>query len=229
MCGRYSLYAPPQKLKDLLAAENWPEGPPRYNAAPMQHMSVVIRHRAGMARWGFTPPWAASDDTAPAARMINARSETVADKPAFRDSWARGRRCLVPANGFYEWAAAETGGRKQPYYIHDPDNAVLAFAGLWCRHGDLVTFTILTRPADGKIARLHHRMPVMVAPSEAQAWFGGDEREVQAIIDRATARPLAYHAVDRRVGAVANDDEELIMPVIKDEPTDLFTAPPSAA
>lgn len=214
MCGRYAIFLPPHKLKDLFGTENLPNFPPRYNAAPLQEMPAIIRHRMGLARWGFLPPWAAGDegkeDRALASKMINARSETVMDKPAFREAWAKGRRCLVPANGFFEWKKDQERGVNQPYYIHHKNDSCIALAGLWVKFGDVVTFTILTKDADGDIADLHHRSPVMIAPDQAQDWFQTSPGQALALIKASSARDMIYHAVDTKVGKVANDSEELI-------------------
>ena len=217
MCGRYALYLPPAKLKDLFGTDNLPNFPPRYNAAPQQEMPVVIRHRMGMARWGFLPPWAAGDDSkedrALAVKMINARSETVADKPAFREAWAKGRRCLIPANGFYEWKKDEESGVNQPYYIYPENGDCLAFAGLWVKTGDTVTFTVLTKDAEGPIAALHHRMPVLIDPARARDWFAASGAQAAAMMREIHAGNMAYHKVSSIVGKVSNDSEELILPV----------------
>lgn len=194
MCGRYAIFAPPQKLKDLFGTENLLELPPRYNAAPGQDLPVIVHNRAGLANWGF-------------GDMINARSETVADKPTFRESWTRRRRCLIPANGFYEWKD------KQPFFINRSDESCLALAGLWLKDKDGVKFVILTKAADGKIKSLHERMPVMLRPDQADEWFWGDEARARELIAQANADDLVFHPVDRGVGRVANDDETLIRTV----------------
>jgi putative SOS response-associated peptidase YedK len=160
-------------------------------------------------RWGLLPPWAQADDRGLCARMINARSETVSEKPAFADSWRRRRRCLVPADGFYEWTDGG-GGKRQPHFIHNNDGSVMAFAGLWARHGDLLTFTILTRDADGPAAALHHRLPVMIDPARAQDWFAADEAHARALVTQAGGARLTHHPVDPAVGKVSNDTPSLI-------------------
>jgi len=210
MCGRFVLFAPPHKLKDLFGLENMLNIPARYNAAPLQELPIIIRNRIGVARWGLVPEWAPGDDKAMAAKMINARSETVPEKPSFRDLWAKGRRCLIPANGFYEWHKGEDGVN-QPYFIHNPNMPEMAFAGLWAKNKDLLTFTILTKDADGDIKNLHHRMPVIFAPYQAQAWFSADVVQAQAMIAQATSQGLTYYKVSPAVGKVANDGEELIL------------------
>ncbi|MCB9990413.1 MAG: SOS response-associated peptidase [Rhodospirillales bacterium] len=220
MCGRYAFFTPPAKLKDLFGTDNLSNFPARYNAAPLQQMPVIIRHRMGMARWGFLPGWAREDDKALAAKMINARSETVAEKASFRESWAKGRRCLVPANGFYEWVKDQQSGQKQAYYISHPARDCMAFAGLWSKAGDVVTYTILTKDADGPVAALHHRSPVLIDPARAADWFNGDACVAMDLARQSRAHDLVFHPVDGKVGKVANDSEDLIMPL---------TAHPSAA
>ena len=199
MCGRYAIYAPPQKLKDLFGTENIIDFLPRYNAAPQQELPVIIRNRMGLARWG----WSENN-------FFNARSETVAEKTSFSESWARRRRCLIPANGFYEWAA-KAGGKKQPYFIRNPGLEVFAFAGLWTKLPDQsITYTILTKQADGEIKNLHERMPVMLASDQTATWFDADESGARNLIAQATAAPMTFHPVGPGVGKVANDSEMLI-------------------
>lgn len=229
MCGRYTLLTAPQTLADLFKLspqQNLPEGAlrPRYNAAPMQNLPIVVKDRIGMARWGFLPEWAEKDDPSLCVKMINARSETVSGKASYRDSWARGRRCLVPASGFYEWhkAGQERGANvehkhKQPYYIHAPEMPCMAFAGLWAKAHNVLTFTILTKEARGPIADIHHRMPVILSPSQAQQWFAESYDGVRNMIDAAgqnSGAPLLdVYPVGKAVGNIRNDDAGLIEPV----------------
>lgn len=194
MCGRYAIFAPPQKLKDIFGTENLLELPPRYNAAPDQELPIIVHNRAGLARWGF-------------GDMINARSETVSDKPLFRESWTRRRRCLIPANGFYEWKD------KQPFFIGRSDQGLFGLAGLWQKERDIVKFVILTKAADGPIKNLHDRMPVILRPDQAAAWFAADEAQARELVAQASADDLVFHQVARGVGRVANDDETLIRAV----------------
>lgn len=177
MCGRYTLATPTDELVEVfdvdhLAFERWS---PRYNLAPTDEAPVIIQgpegeRRMGLMRWGLVPGWA--EDPSIGNRMINARSESVARKPAFRDAF-RDRRCLVPADGFYEWTTGEPGSRKTPWWIHRPGRKPFAFAGLWERWrpgggGDpLVTFTILTTKPSTFVSRLHDRMPVVLVDAES--------------------------------------------------------------
>jgi putative SOS response-associated peptidase YedK len=202
MCGRYALYAPPQRLADLFAVENIFNFPPRYNAAPGQYLPVIVHNRMGAARWGFpgkTP-------------QINARSETIVQKSLFSESWSRRRRCLIPASGFYEWRKDAASG-SQPFFIHDPSHEVIAFAGLWMRRQESIFFTILTKNATDPLASIHERMPIILYPEQARSWFAADDAGAQALIAQATGAGLVFHAVDRRVGNVINDDAALITPL----------------
>lgn len=217
MCGRYAIFAAPHRLIELFGSEisinGGPNFPARYNAAPLQDLPIVVKGRIGLARWGLLPPWVDGDDKGLCAKMINARSETVSEKPAFRDSWARGRRCLIPANGFYEWKGE--GDDKQAYYISHKTDDVVAFAGLWAKKDDLLTFTVLTKDADVAIADIHHRMPVMLTPGQAQDWFAADERGAFDLIRQASGRDMTFRPVGRDVGKVANDHPGLLSEVVK--------------
>lgn len=215
MCGRYAIFAAPHRLIELFGSEIILNFPARFNAAPLQEMPIIVKNRLttrmGFGRWGLLPPWAAADDKGLCAKMINARCETVAEKPAFREAWARGRRCLVPANGFFEWKGE--GDAKQAYYLQHKTEDVIAFAGLWAKNDDLVTFTVLTKDADAHIADIHHRMPVMFTPEQGRAWLAMEEGNAFAMIKAASGRDMTFHPVGRAVGKVANDHEGLLHPV----------------
>lgn len=182
MCGRYTLITPPEAMRDLFAVEGpLPNLPPRYNLAPTQNAAVLRRdakdgRRAlAMLRWGLVPSW--SKEPKSGYSMINARAETVAVKPAFR-GLMKSRRCLVPADGFYEWRPA--GKRKQPYYITMKNGAApFAFAGLWDARrvgGERVdSAAIVTTAANAVCAPVHDRMPcVLAGPEEEAAWLSGE-------------------------------------------------------
>ena len=164
-----------------------PEGATaRFNIAPTQTVPIVAnrpRRAIELARWGLIPSWV--DDPAIGNRLINARGETLAAKPAFRDAFAR-RRCLVPADGFYEWQRA--GKRKQPYFIHKASRRPFALAGLWDRwrspEGDwIISFTIVTCAPNPLVAELHDRMPVVVAPEDFDRWLTREPVEPEALAD----------------------------------------------
>ncbi len=190
-----------------------------YNIAPTDRAAVIRlneakRPQVSMLRWGLIPFWA--KDMAIGNRLINARAETVAEKPAYRAAY-RHRRCLIPVDGFYEWS--KQGDRKQPYYIHATDGAPFCFAGLWeswsPRDGDsLETFTILTRSPNAKIADIHKRMPVIVPRDEQLDWLEG-ARGVGEQASSVSATPddvLTFRAISTRVNNPRNDGPELIEP-----------------
>ncbi|MEJ2540079.1 MAG: SOS response-associated peptidase [Gemmatimonadota bacterium] len=199
-----------------VAMENWP---PRYNIAPTQTAPVIVAdgegmRRLGLMRWGLVPFWA--DDLSIGNRLINARSETAETKPAFRQAWKR-RRCVVPADGFYEWRRPEDGsekGPRTPFWIHRADGRPLAMAGLWERWEDpeegedLHTFTLLTRPATPWMKPLHHRMPVLLPDGEVQHWL-----TFQGGLPDAAGPELDAHEVSRMVNSPANDAPACIEPV----------------
>lgn len=218
MCGRYSLDLDAELARRAFNAPGaWPDHK-RYNIAPSQHAPVIIQDRSGRVchamRWGLVPHWA--KDPAIGANLINARSETAASKPAFRDAW-RHRRCLVPATGFYEWA--KQGRSKQPMSIHRPDSTPIAMAGLWARwegqHDPLETFTILTRQAIPTIAAIHDRMPVLLDESSWDTWLDPHQADLDALAQLMTQPPglLAADPVSTRVNSPANDDPGLIEPI----------------
>ena len=210
MCGRYAFYLPPGELKKRLGLENLLNIPPRYNCGPVQELPIVVKTRMGSARWGFRPEWSKEDDPGVAAKMINARSETVHEKPAYRESWAQGRLCLVPANGFYEWAKDDNRGIKQAYYITHADGEMLYFGGLWSKVAGRVSFTILTKQADDNLAHLHHRSPVMIDENAADDWFSRDLERVKNLIGQSNTHGLKFHPVSQDVGKISNDHEALI-------------------
>jgi len=174
MCGRYTLRTPAGELGEHFALAEMPELSPRYNIAPSQPVLAVVAppRRAALLQWGLVPHWAR--DRTIAMRLINARAESLLDKPAFRDSF-RQRRCLIPADGFYEWR--RDGRRKVPMHIRRRDGGVFAFAGLWARWRDpqgapLASCTIVTTPPNDLVAAIHDRMPAILAPSEYATWLG---------------------------------------------------------
>jgi putative SOS response-associated peptidase YedK len=176
MCGRFSLYTPVRDLAEWLGLPEVPSLEPRYNVAPTQPVAAVRAGPGGgrefvTLRWGLVPPW--STDRAIGNRHINARAETAADKPSFRSAF-RQRRCLVPADGFYEWRAA--GGRKQPIHFRLKGGGPFAFAGLWERWqapgGPAVeSCAILTTAANDLVQQAHDRMPVILDPTGYEAWL----------------------------------------------------------
>ncbi len=228
MCGRFSQFHSWQEVHAYLnifgAARNLPA---RYNIAPTQDAAVVRQGAEGrdldFLRWGLVPSWA--KDSSMAARLINARAETVAEKPSFRNAFSK-RRCLVPTDGFYEWRGAK--GAKQPYRILSPDRGVFAFAGLWERweKGDgepLESFTIITTEANGKLAPLHARMPVILDPADFERWLSPDlaANDAQALLRPAPDGAVDFHAVSKHVSNARNDDPGCIEPLSDDQDSDV--------
>lgn len=223
MCGRFTLVTPAGRLAEAFGLSDVPpEIPPSYNVAPGGEIAAILAdgdaRRLEMLRWGLVPSWA--DDPGIGARMINARSETAPEKPSFRRAF-RGRRCLIPADGFYEWKreGGDRGG-KQPYHFRLPDGRPFAFAGLWesWEKGDepLRSCAILTTEADESMRAIHHRMPVVVPVASYGAWLdpGADEEELKALLAPGSAANEALEAypVSRSVNSPANDGPGCIEP-----------------
>ena len=219
MCGRFTLTAELGHVADAFAAEISPalEGfQPRYNIAPTDDVPIVIAapggRRAGPMRWGLVPRWA--DSPRVGARLINARAETVATRSTFRESFLA-RRCLVPADGFYEWEARATG--KQPYWIHRPGSALFAMAGIWALWSDgdgdrLATFSILTREAPDPIRWLHDRVPVILPEDCWTDWLarGTVLESLHAIVAGTDPPDLRLHPVARAVNRAGYEDPDCI-------------------
>lgn len=225
MCGRINLTSAPHVLAERFYLDIAPDLVPRYNIAPSQDLAAVLPNPRSegrvlrMLRWGLVPPWSKGPETGP--KLINARSETVREKPAFRDSFAR-RRCLVPVNGFYEWQKRDGGS--QPFLFRRRDHDVFALAGIWERWEypggkALETCSILTTAANGVMRPIHHRMPVIVPESDWRLWFSLDEAQQEAVLGLLKPAPadlLIAHPVSRRVNSPAHDDPSLVEPVEDD-------------
>jgi len=215
MCGRYVFTSPAEALLRLFGIEIPAEAPSAYNIAPGQDAWIVRAGAQGTEaaalRWGLVPFWA--KDTNIGYKMINARSETAAEKPAFREALKR-RRCLIPADAFYEWHAGENP--KQPYLVYRKDRSPLLFAGLWeCWEkgdGPLETFAVLTKPADEAIAWLHDRQPVVLGQDASEAWLNGGSEVAQAVLEKPAAVDWAWHKVSRAVNATRNEGPSLVDP-----------------
>ncbi|HEX7589698.1 MAG TPA: SOS response-associated peptidase [Demequinaceae bacterium] len=229
MCARYANFLDEQDLLDAFAVAEAAEDarllPPSWNIGPM-HLAPIValapiggdvaapRHRRLIAaRWGLVPTWA--KDSSMGAKMFNARSETVTEKPSFRAAFAQ-RRCLVPASGYYEWQARKGG--KQPYFIYPEDASPLAFAGLWETRKDsdvrTFTFSILTTAARGGLAAIHDRQPVMLRADERDAWMDVDSSADELMAVMASPSPaMAIRPVGKAVGNIRNDDPSLVTAV----------------
>ena len=224
MCGRFVITSPPVAIRDVFGYAEQPNFPPRYNIAPTQPVPVVIldqgtRHFRLM-RWGLMPAWV--KDPRKFTLLINARSETVQEKPAFRNAIRR-RRCLIPADGYYEWHVS--ADRKRPYFIYRADRKPFGFAGLaetWVGpNGEEVdTVAIVTAPATPDLAVLHHRVPVTIAPDAFEPWLdcSSDSAEgVMALLRGPEEGEFAWHEVSTRVNHVANDDAQLVLPITDEQ------------
>jgi putative SOS response-associated peptidase YedK len=194
---------------------------PRYNVAPTQMAPVIRQHPQkperdfSLMRWGLIPSWA--KDSSSAARMINARSETAATLPAFRDAF-RLRRCLIPADGFYEWQ--RTGNSKRPFCFEVNDGELFAFAGLWDRwrspDGEWITFSILTTTPNVVTSTIHDRMPVIVAKEDYDLWLDPGLQNPAAVSDLLKPfgrAPMRCYPVSDRINRVQNDDAECAAPI----------------
>ena len=221
MCGRFTLRTPAHRLAEAFGVDALPNLAPRYNIAPTQDV-VAIRHaddgrELTMLRWGLIPGWA--KDPAIGARMINARAETVAEKPSFRAAF-RQRRCLVAADGFYEWrkTAEAPKAPKQPYYIRLASGEPFAIAGLWERWRDpagetVESCTLITTEANPELASIHHRMPVILAPADYDAWLEPHPASAAALHDLLRPYPgaeMVAFPIGRHVNNVRNDDPACI-------------------
>ena len=216
MCGRYELHSNPAAIALAFGLARAPSVHPRYNVAPMQEVPIVRVSASGArelvaVRWGLVPRWA--KDPAIGSKMINARGETVATKPSFRTAFRR-HRCLIPANGFYEWMPA-ADGRKQPVLIAMKDGSVFAFAGLYERWltGDgepLDSCTILTTDANDLLRAVHDRMPVIVPADQYARWLDPAQDGPQALVAPYPSEAMAWWPVSSRVNSVRHDDPSLI-------------------
>jgi putative SOS response-associated peptidase YedK len=223
MCGRYRLSRRKQLIEEYFASvsvdEDWT---PRYNIAPTQPVPVIRQNpqepvrELSLLRWGLIPSWA--KDSFLAASMINARSETAGTKPAFRDA-LKSRRCLIPADAFYEWMPA--GKSKQPYCFEVNEGELFAFAGLWDRWRDaggktVQTCSILTTTANSVTSAIHDRMPVILDPDGYDLWLDPEMKDVSAASDLLKPfdpRRMRCFPVGTRINHVVNDDEACCAPV----------------
>ncbi len=214
MCGRFAFYSPSEATAALFGVNDAPEVKPCYNIAPTQTIAAVRVNsedcrEVAMLHWGLVPFWA--KDPSIGNRMINARAETVAEKPSFRAAY-RKRRCLILADGFYEWRKEADG--KTPYYVSLASGEPFAFAGLWedwhAKDSDdsLQSTAIITTSANEFMTQLHHRMPVVLQQDTADRWLAGDE---QVLSEAGESSPVfRAWVVDHRVNNARNEGEELV-------------------
>lgn len=218
MCGRFAFFAPEELLLQLFHLQPMAEPlPQRFNIAPSQHIAVITNERPqelAWHRWGLVPAWARDEKIG--YRMFNARSETAAEKPSFRAAFQH-RRCLIPASGFFEWQRAGSG--RQPVFISLRDRPLFAFAGLWERRAGrdgsvLHTATILTTEANVFMARVHHRMPVILAPEAHDQWLRPADRDShQSLLGPCAAESMRAWPVSTFVNRASNDTPEAVEPL----------------
>lgn len=221
MCGRFTLGSSPEEVRKFFQLSVTPTLAPRYNIAPSQPVAAVRRGGAGgreltLFNWGLVPSWAREPSMG--SRMINARAETVAEKPSFRAAF-RQRRCLIPSDGYYEWVAA--AGGKQPYYIRPRDGGLLAMAGLW-EHWEgsdgstVESCTIITKESNPLLRPIHHRMPVILAPDDFDLWLEpGKARpeELRALLASSGPADLTIFPVEKYVSRPGNEGSRCIAPL----------------
>ena len=220
MCGRYLLISPVEAMRRFFDVGGLLNLPPRYNVAPTQDAPVVRLDRDGrreliQMRWGLAPLWA--KDLSMGARCINARAESLEQKPAFREAFQR-RRCLVPTDGFYEWE--KKGKVRQPWRIGPAEDGLMALAGLWERwrgpDGGIVrSYAVVTTDANDLVAPLHDRMPAVIPPEEFAEWLNPatSPGRLREMLRPYPSQRMKAHAVSRRVNDVRNDDPSCIEPV----------------
>jgi putative SOS response-associated peptidase YedK len=222
MCGRFSQAQIAELDREVFKLLSAPAFEPRYNLAPTDDAAVVRESPSGgrelvQLRWGLIPSWA--KDPSIGVRMINARAETVAEKPAFKDAY-RMRRCLVPADGFYEWQKMASG--KQPYFVRVDGGSIFTFAGLWERWWDRTTrderktFTIITTEPNELLAPIHNRMPVIVGPADRDRWLDPENEDATDLAEILAPFPperMSAYPVSRYVSKPGNEGPECVEPV----------------
>ena len=225
MCGRYVISSPYDIMKESFSIDSAQEDfTPNYNVCPTQHIPAISNENGKNVltkmHWGLVPSWA--KDKSVAVRMINARSETISEKPSFRNAFKK-RRCLIPANGYYEWKGEK--GNIEPYYITSTTGVLFAFAGLWERWTDkdspdsapLDSCTIVTTTASLSILHIHDRMPVILAHQYYEAWLNPefqDAGELNRILQTGVIQEMKYYLVSKAVNSVKNNGPELIQRII---------------
>lgn len=218
MCGRFTLFSSKQEIANTFEVMNEFSVEQRYNIAPSQLILAIIQdgesRRAGQLTWGLIPSWA--KDKRIGAKMINARGETIAEKPSFKRAF-QSRRCIIPTNGFYEWKNTARG--KQPFFIFVKDEPIFAFAGIWEKWVDpqssepIFSCTIITTDANETIQPLHHRMPVILNKEAQHIWLNNEDfskQKLQSLIHPYTAEKIATYPVSTLVNSPKNDNRKCI-------------------
>ncbi len=220
MCGRYTLTASPEAVQQAFTLDTLPILQPRYNIAPTQPVPIITSEKPKeltIVSWGLIPSW--SKDTSGASKLINARAETIEEKPSFRAAY-KYRRCLIPADGFFEWQSVDNGGKKKPQFIYVGEHEVFAFAGLWERWqspgGDEVhTCTILTTEPNDLIKPLHHRMAVILDKADYDAWLSPDSKpgELKHLLRSYPSERMNLYEISTLVNNARIDTPEILQPV----------------
>lgn len=231
MCGRFVITSPPAAVRQVFGYSEQPNFPPRHNIAPTQPVPVVVLENGGrhfrLMRWGLVPSWV--KDPRKITLLINARSESINEKPAFKNAMRR-RRCLIPADGYYEWQVS--GGRKRPFFIQRRDGAMFGLAALaenWIGpNGEEVeTVAIVTAAASADLSVLHHRVPVTLMPGDFDRWLdcsSDHTAPVMELLKGPLPGEFTWHEVSTRVNHADNDDAQLLLP-ITDEQRAIENAP----
>jgi putative SOS response-associated peptidase YedK len=218
MCGRYTLRTPIDVLAEGFEIQEYPSSiTPNYNVAPTQEVAAVVEEdemrKLEMFHWGLIPSWA--KDPSIGNKMVNARAETVSEKPSFRSAFKK-RRCLILADGFYEWQKTDDG--KQPYHIKMQDDSPFAFAGLWEIWKDdeeIRSCTIITTAANDLMSEIHHRMPVILPPDDYDMWLDPDfdEKEpLTSLLKPYSSDKMEAYIVSRRVNKPSNNEPSVVEP-----------------
>lgn len=221
MCGRFTLHTPESRIRELFHLGNSPaiDLKPRYNIAPSQDIPVIRdtenSREIVLARWGLVPHWSKEPETK--YSTINARIESIAEKPTYRTPFKQSR-CLIPADGFYEWRLINN--KKVPHYVRMRKGDVFAFAGIWDRWQDdgitLDSCSIIVMPANGTIQPLHDRMPAIIAPAHYDLWLDKrltDKDEIMGFLNSAPSTSLMFYAVSPWVNTAKHEDERCIQPI----------------
>jgi putative SOS response-associated peptidase YedK len=222
MCGRFALIVSGEAVAEQFELAETPFLAPRFNIAPTQPVAAVrlaphsAQRELAHFHWGLIPSWA--KDTKMSARLINARAETVTDKPSFRSAFKR-RRCLIPASGFYEWQLQDSG-QKQPIFIQAQDGGLLALAGLWetwhaVDGSEIDSCTILTTTPNELMAPIHNRMPVIIEPADYDLWLDPGDRPEDGLhlLRPYPAHKMSFYPVSTHVNSPRNDDPQCIDPL----------------
>ena len=216
MCGRFTLHQDLVSFEFGIDPSESFEYRPSYNIAPSHDVVVVrndVERQFSYAQWGLIPSWA--KDASFGMKTINARSETIHEKPAFRSSFSS-KRCLIPADGFYEWQKVTGQKHKVPHFIHLADKKTFAFAGLWEVWNDITSCTIITCPANDKLQPIHHRMPVILPQSAYDLWLSPDKVEKDSLLDLLQPLPdglVSYYPISTQVNKVGFNDPDVLEPL----------------